>query len=116
MLRHGVRRVRLDAVGFIWKTPGTGCIHLPEAHRIVEVLRQPMERSCSAGVVVTRPTSPNRRIFYLVSGREAHLAYNFPLPPLLLEAAISGRADLLNGWFSRWPRYRRPRACSTCLP
>ncbi|GIS14263.1 MAG: hypothetical protein CM15mP116_08460 [Synechococcus sp.] len=49
MLRHGVRWVRLDAVGFIWKTPGTGCIHLPEAHRIVEVLRQLMERSCSRG-------------------------------------------------------------------
>jgi len=104
MLRHGVRWVRLDAVGFIWKTPGTGCIHLPEAHRIVEVLRQLMERSCSGGVVVTETNVPEQEnLSYLVSGREAHLAYNFPLPPLLLEAAISGRADLLNGWLNRWP-------------
>ena len=104
MLRHGVRWVRLDAVGFIWKTPGTGCIHLPEAHRIVEVLRQLMERSCSTGVVVTETNVPEQEnLSYLMSGGEAHLAYNFPLPPLLLEAAISGRADLLNGWLSRWP-------------
>ncbi|GIS14264.1 MAG: hypothetical protein CM15mP116_08470 [Synechococcus sp.] len=38
-----------------------------------------------------------------MSGREAHLAYNFPVAALLLEAAISGRADLLNGWLNRWP-------------
>ena len=104
MLRHGVRWVRLDAVGFIWKPPRTGCIHLPEAHRIVEVLRQLMERSCSGGVVVTETNVPEQEnLSYLVSGQEAHLAYNFPLPPLLLEAAISGRADLLNGWLNRWP-------------
>ena len=40
---------------------------------------------------------------YLRIGQGAHLAYNFPLPPLLLEATISGRADLLNLWLSRWP-------------
>ena len=63
-----------------------------------------MERSCSGGVVVTETNVPEQEnLSYLVSGQEAHLAYNFPLPPLLLEAAISGRADLLNGWLNRWP-------------
>ncbi len=105
MVRHGVRWVRLDAVGFIWKTPDTGCIHLPQAHSIVEVLRHLMDAACSSGVVVTETNVPEQEnLSYLVSGREAHLAYNFPLPPLLLEAAISGRADLLNGWLSRWPQ------------
>jgi sucrose phosphorylase len=105
MVRHGVRWVRLDAVGFIWKTPGTGCIHLPQAHRIVEVMRHLMDAACSHGVVVTETNVPEQEnLSYLLSGREAHLAYNFPLPPLLLEAAISGRADLLNGWLSRWPQ------------
>ena len=105
MVRHGVCWVRLDAVGFIWKTPGTGCIHLPEAHRIVEVMRHLMDAACSHGVVVTETNVPEQEnLSYLISGREAHLAYNFPLPPLLLEAAISGRADLLNGWLSRWPQ------------
>ena len=104
MVRHGVRWVRLDAVGFIWKTPDTSCIHLPQAHRIVELLRYLMDAACSSGVVVTETNVPEQEnLSYLVSGREAHLAYNFPLPPLLLEAAISGRADLLNGWLSRWP-------------
>ena len=63
-----------------------------------------MDAACSSGVVVTETNVPEQEnLSYLVSGREAHLAYNFPLPPLLLEAAISGRADLLNGWLSRWP-------------
>ena len=34
---------------------------------------------------------------------EAHMAYNFPLPPLLLEAIITSRADILNSWMSDWP-------------
>ena len=105
MMRHGVRWLRLDAVGFVWKTPYTSCIHLPQAHRIVEVLRHLLETTCSEGVVVTETNVPEQEnLSYLRSGREAHLAYNFPLPPLLLEAAISGRADLLNGWLGRWPQ------------
>ena len=105
MMRHGVRWLRLDAVGFVWKTPYTSCIHLPQAHRIVEVLRHLLEATCSEGVVVTETNVPEEEnLSYLRSGREAHLAYNFPLPPLLLEAAISGRADLLNRWLCRWPQ------------
>ena len=105
MMRHGVRWLRLDAVGFVWKTPYTSCIHLSQAHRIVEVLRHLLEATCSEGVVVTETNVPEEEnLSYLRSGREAHLAYNFPLPPLLLEAAISGRADLLNRWLCRWPQ------------
>ena len=105
MVRHGVRWLRLDAVGFVWKTPGTSCIHLPEAHRIVEVLRLLLDQACSNGVVVTETNVPEEEnLSYLRSGIEAHLAYNFPLPPLLLEAVVSGRADLLNAWLGRWPQ------------
>ena len=104
-LSHGVRWIRLDAVGFVWKEPHTDCIHRPEAHQLVEVLRYLMSHACGdGGVVVTETNVPEQEnLSYLRSGREAHLAYNFPLPPLLLEAAISGSADLLNSWLARWP-------------
>ena len=104
-LSHGVRWIRLDAVGFVWKEPHTDCIHRPEAHQLVEVLRHLMSHACGdGGVVVTETNVPEQEnLSYLRSGREAHLAYNFPLPPLLLEAAISGSADLLNSWLARWP-------------
>ena len=102
--QHGVSWIRLDAVGFIWKEPFTNCIHRPEAHSVVEVLRLLLEEQVPAGVVVSETNVPEQEnLSYLRSGREAHLAYNFPLPPLLLEAAISGKADLLNQWLNRWP-------------
>ena len=104
MVAHGVRWIRLDAVGFVWKEPNTSCIHLPQAHQLVEILRQLLTIACPDGVVVTETNVPEQEnLSYLRTGREAHLAYNFPLPPLLLEAAVSGSADLLNRWLSRWP-------------
>ena len=58
----------------------------------------------SRGVVVTETNVPEQEnLSYLRSGNDAHLAYNFPLPPLLVEALISRRADLLNQWLARWP-------------
>jgi len=104
MVTHGVGWIRLDAVGFVWKEPNTTCIHLPQAHQLVELLRQLLTIACANGVVVTETNVPEQEnLSYLRTGREAHLAYNFPLPPLLLEAAVSGSADLLNRWLSRWP-------------
>ena len=104
MVAHGVRWIRLDAVGFVWKEPNTSCIHQPQAHQLVEILRQLLTIACPDGVVVTETNVPEQEnLSYLRTGREAHLAYNFPLPPLLLEAAVSGSADLLNRWLSRWP-------------
>ena len=104
LLSHGVRWIRLDAVGFVWKEPNTSCIHLPQAHRLVEVLRFLLDRHGPDRVVVTETNVPEQEnLSYLRNGQEAHLAYNFPLPPLLLEAAMSGRADLLNAWLARWP-------------
>ena len=104
LMAHGVRWIRLDAVGFVWKEPNTSCIHQPQAHQLVEILRQLLTHASSDGVVVTETNVPEQEnLSYLRTGREAHLAYNFPLPPLLLEAAVSGCADLLNRWLSRWP-------------
>ena len=39
----GMRIARLDAVAFIWKTLGTQCIHLPQTHEIIKLLREVME-------------------------------------------------------------------------
>ena len=105
-LMHGVRWIRLDAVAFVWKEPHTSCVHRPQVHRLVEVLRHLLTHACGQqAVVVTETNVPEEEnLSYLRSGREAHLAYNFPLPPLLMEAAISGSADLLNRWLSRWPQ------------
>jgi sucrose phosphorylase len=104
LLACGVSWLRLDAVGFLWKEPHTGCIHLPQVHDLVRVLRLLLEQRCRRGVLVSETNVPQaENLSYVAGGDEAHLAYNFPLPPLLLEALLSGQADLLAQWLRQWP-------------
>ena len=104
MVRHGVSWLRLDAVGYVWKEAGSSCIHHPRAHLLVKLLRALLERLQPEGVVVTETNVPeDENLSYLMPGDEAHIAYNFPLPPLLLEAVLRERPDLLNRWLERWP-------------
>jgi len=103
-INNGIKWFRLDAVGFIWKESGTTCLNLSKAHMIVKVLRIKLSNLLSDGVLITETNVPQKEnISYLESEDEAHMAYNFPLPPLLLEAVITSRADILNSWINNWP-------------
>jgi sucrose phosphorylase len=35
----GARFIRLDAIAFLWKELGTPCLHLPQTHRVIQLLR-----------------------------------------------------------------------------
>ncbi len=103
-LSNGIKWFRLDAVGFIWKESGTTCLHLPKAHSIVKILRFLLNNLLDDGVLITETNVPQKEnLSYLIPEDEAHMAYNFPLPPLLLEAIITSRADILNSWIFDWP-------------
>lgn len=103
-LSNGIKWLRLDAVGFIWKESGTTCLHLPKAHSIVKLLRVLLNNLLDEGVLITETNVPQKEnLSYLIPDDEAHMAYNFPLPPLLLEAIITSRADILNSWIYDWP-------------
>ena len=103
-LSNGIKWFRLDAVGFIWKESGTTCLHLPKAHSIVKLLRVLLNNLLKDGVLITETNVPQKEnLSYLIPDDEANMAYNFPLPPLLLEAIITSRADILNSWIFDWP-------------
>ncbi len=103
-LSNGIKWLRLDAVGFIWKEPGTTCLHLPKAHSIVKILRILLNDLLKDGVLITETNVPQKEnLSYLIPKDEADMAYNFPLPPLLLESIITSRADILNSWICDWP-------------
>ena len=103
-LSNGIKWLRLDAVGFIWKESGTTCLHLPKAHSIVKILRILLNDLLKDGVLITETNVPQKEnLSYLIPEDEADMAYNFPLPPLLLEAIITSRADILNLWICNWP-------------
>ena len=110
-LDQGVKWFRLDAVGFLWKEEGTTCIHLPQTHEIIRLLRLLIEHASSDAVVITETNVPNHEnISYFGNGNEAHLIYNFSLPPLLLHAMISGSSLHLRNWLTTMPPAQYGRA------
>ena len=83
----GVRILRLDAVAFLWKQVGTNCIHLPQTHQVVQFIRLLLEHYRPGVILLTETNVPvQENLSYFGSGNEAHMVYQFGLPPLLLHA------------------------------
>lgn len=99
-IRKGADLLRLDAVTYIWAEPGTESVHLPQAHEIVKLIRDVVDFAASGVALVTETNVPhNQNISYFGNGRdEAHMVYNFALPPLVLHAFYTGDAEALSLW------------------
>ena len=97
---RGARFIRLDAIGFLWKELGTPCIHLPQTHALIRVMRQVVEAAAPGTLLITETNVPHtENISYFGDGtNEAHLVYQFPLPPLTLHAFQTGNARPLSDW------------------
>ncbi|MFP3089298.1 sugar phosphorylase [Treponema sp. TIM-1] len=97
--RRGARIVRLDAIAYLWKEPGTSCIHHPKTHAVVRLLRAVIDLLGLDLRILTETNVPHEQnISYFGQGDEAHLVYNFALPPLVLHAALSADAGPLRAW------------------
>ncbi|WP_250654843.1 sugar phosphorylase [Alkalimarinus coralli] len=100
----GISVFRLDAVAFIWKVVGTSCLNLPETHEIVRLLRTLIEARKSDAVIITETNIPNREnLSYFGNANEAHVVYNFSLPPLLINALVTGSSHYLKNWLMSMP-------------
>lgn len=100
----GAKYLRLDAVGYLWKCLGTSCIHLPETHTVVRLLRQTLQLIDPNVALITETNVPNREnLSYFGNHNEAHMIYNFSLPPLLLNALLQGKAEHLQTWMMSMP-------------
>lgn len=98
------RYIRLDAVGFLWKKLGTNCMHLPETHAVVRLLREVLQLIDPGVALITETNVPNREnLSYFGNRNEAHMIYNFSLPPLLLNALLQGKSDHLKTWMMSMP-------------
>ncbi|HBL5410188.1 TPA: sugar phosphorylase [Enterobacter hormaechei] len=87
-LMEGARYIRLDAVGFMWKIPGTTCIHLEQTHCLIQLFRAIMDAVAPGTVIITETNVPHKdNISYFGDGEnEAQMVYQFSLPPLVLHA------------------------------
>ncbi|WP_380183266.1 alpha-amylase family glycosyl hydrolase [Kalamiella sp. sgz302252] len=99
-LAKGADYLRLDAVGYMWKTPGTSCIHLEKTHQLVKLFRAIVDTVAPGTVLLTETNVPHKdNISYFGNGRdEAQMIYQFSLPPLLLHAIHCGSSRVLKKW------------------
>lgn len=99
LLAHGVRMLRLDAVAFVWKEPGTTSVHLDQTHDLVRLIRRLVAHRCPSARLVTETNVPHREnLSYLAGGDQAHLAYDFTLAPLLIRAVLMQHTTILTRW------------------
>ncbi len=99
-IARGARYIRLDAIGFLWKRLGTTCMHLEETHKVIKLMRLIIEEVNQSVVLITETNTPHvENISYFGNGNdEAHMVYQFPLPPLTLHAFMREDAMALLKW------------------
>jgi len=97
---EGAKYIRLDAIAFLWKEIGTSCVNLPQTHDIVRVIRRAIDDVNQATLIITETNVPHKEnIAYLGNGHDqAHMVYNFALPPLVAYSLLTGSANKLLHW------------------
>lgn len=97
---HGIRTIRLDAVGYAIKKPGTSCFMIPETFEFIEELAQ-YARSLGLEVLVEIHSHYRKQIEI---ARQVDRVYDFALPPLILHALFNKTARHLKTWLAISPR------------
>ena len=92
--------VRLDAIGYAVKKPGTSCFMIPETFDLIEDLTR---QAAALGIeVLVEIHSHYRRQIEIA--RQVDRVYDFALPPLVLHAIFNQTARYLKQWLEISPR------------
>lgn len=99
---QGASFIRLDAIGFMWKELDTPCIHQPQVHALVQAMRAVLEAVAPHVKLISETNVPHKdNISYFGNGEnEAHLVYQFPLPPLTLHTLQTGDSSKIVDWMA----------------
>lgn len=84
----------------MWKTPGTTCIHLEKTHQLIKLFRAIADEVAPGTVIITETNVPHKdNVSYLGNGHdEAHMVYQFSLPPLVLHSLHRRDCRVLCQW------------------
>ncbi|MGN2370137.1 sugar phosphorylase [Clostridium cagae] len=98
--KNGATSIRLDAIGFLWKKSGTSCMHLPETHKIIEIWRLLLNYFKKNTQIITETNVPHvENVSYFGNkNNEAHMVYQFTLPPLVLYTLTTHNSKRLTDW------------------
>lgn len=99
LARNGVTLVRLDAVGYAVKKPGTSCFMLPETFDFIEE----MVAYAKGLGIETLVELHGHFSLQMKAATRGCLVYDFALPPLVLHAFAVGTARYLKDWIRRRP-------------
>ncbi|MFP4178745.1 MAG: alpha-amylase family glycosyl hydrolase [Spirochaetaceae bacterium] len=104
-IRRGIQVIRLDAIAYLWKEIGHPSIHHEKTHAVVKLFRTLLDKVAPWVVIITETNVPHEEnVSYFGNYRdEAHMVYQFPLPPLTLDAFLREDARRLAGWASNLP-------------
>jgi sucrose phosphorylase len=97
---NGVKTVRLDAVGYAIKKPGTSCFMIPETFAFIDEITQ-YARSLGLEVLVEIHAYYRQQIEI---ARRVDRVYDFALPPLVLHALYNKTSRYLKDWLAISPR------------
>ena len=98
--RHGVDLVRLDAVGYAVKTPGTSCFMTPETFDFIgDLTREVHDLGMEVLVEIHSHYESQIEI-----AKRVDWVYDFALPPLILHALFGRTAAELKRWLEISPR------------
>jgi len=98
--RASVRLIRLDAVGYAIKRPGTGCFMIPETFRYIADLAA---QAHALGMEVLVEIHSYYRDQVEIA-RRVDRVYDFALPPLVLHTIFQRDARALKQWLAISPR------------
>ena len=114
----GANLIRLDAIAYLWKIPGTTCIHLEQTHAVVKLFRAILDEVAPYVYLITETNVPHEENISYFGGLnedmqrtdEAQLVYQFPLAPLILHTFLTGNASILTNWAKDLPPLK-PGTC-----
>jgi sucrose phosphorylase len=96
----GIRMIRLDAVGYAIKKPGTSCFMMPETFEFIAALTA---RARALGIEVLVEVH-SHYLKQVGIARQVDWVYDFALPPLVLHALYTADPHPLAAWLSISPR------------
>jgi len=96
----GVREVRLDAVGYAAKTPGTSSFMTADTFELISELMADVHARGMEGLLEIHSHFSDQ----LEMSAVADHVYDFALPPLVLHGLYAGSAKPLRQWFEMSPR------------
>lgn len=98
LANRGIDVMRIDAVPYIWKQPGTNCRNLPQVHTIVRMMRMIGEIVCPGVVLLGEVVMEPDKVapyFGTVEKPECHMLYNVTTMATTWHTLATGDVRLL---------------------